>query len=225
MNNLFVRAFGGLIFLLVVLGLLLFIPAGSLAYWRAWVFLADFGVCVVLVTAYLMRNDQGLLERRVEAGPGAETDRAQQIIQSVASLCFILIFVVAGLDTRNHWSSVPVWLVILADGLVALGLYIVFLVFRENSYTSATVKVAAEQKVVSTGPYAVVRHPMYAGAGIFVLAAPIALGSWFALPAAVGLMLGIAFRLLAEEKTLAKDLTGYSEYTQKVRYHLIPYVW
>lgn len=225
MNNLILRSFGGLIFLLVVLGLLLFIPAGSLAYWQAWVFLADFGVCVVLITAYLMRNDQGLLERRVEAGPSAETDRTQQIIQSVAGICFILIFVLAGLDYRNHWSSVPQWLVILADGLVALGLYVVFLVFRENSYTSATVKVAAEQKVVSTGPYAVVRHPMYAGAGVFVLVTPLALGSWFALPAAVGLMIGIAFRLLAEEKTLARDLPGYTAYTQKVRYHLIPYVW
>src|SRR5258706_2232771 len=166
MNNLIVRAFGGLIFLLVVLGLLLFIPAGSLAYWQAWVFLADFGVCVVLITAYLMRNDQGLLERRVEAGPGAETDRAQQIIQSLAGLCFILIFILAGLDYRNHWSSVPVWLVIVADVLVALGLYVVFLVFRENSYTSAVVTVAAEQKVVSTGRYAMVRHPMNPGAGV-----------------------------------------------------------
>lgn len=225
MNTLILRSFGGLLFLLVVLGLLLFIPAGSLAYWQAWVFLADFGVCVVLITAYLMRYDQGLLERRVEAGPSAETDRAQQIIQSIASLCFILIFVVAGLDYRNHWSSVPLWLVILADVLVALGLYVVFLVFRENSYTSATVKVAAEQKVVSTGPYAVVRHPMYAGAGVMVLAAPIALGSWWALLPAVGLMVGIAFRLLAEEQTLAGDLAGYTEYTRKVRYHLIPGVW
>ncbi len=225
MNNLILRSFGGLIFLLVVLGLLLFIPAGSLVYWQAWVFLADFGVCVVLITAYLMRNDRGLLERRVEAGPGAETDRAQQIIQSIAGICFILIFVLAGLDNRNHWSSVPLWLVIVADVLVALGLYVVFLVFRENSYTSATVKVEAEQKVVSTGPYAIVRHPMYAGAGVFVLVTPLALDSWYALPAAVGLMIGIAFRLLAEEKTLARELAGYTEYTRKVRYHLIPFVW
>ena len=225
MNNLILRSFGGLLFLLVVLGLLLFIPAGSLAYWQAWLFLAVFGVCVVLITAYLMRNDQGLLARRVDAGPGAETDPTQKVIQGVAGLCFILIFILAGLDYRFHWSNVPAWLVVLAEVLVALGLYIVFLVFRENSYTSAVVTVAAEQKVVTTGPYAVVRHPMYAGAGIFVLLTPVALGSWFAILAAMGLMLGIAVRLLAEEKTLAADLAGYKEYMQKVRYHLIPYVW
>jgi protein-S-isoprenylcysteine O-methyltransferase Ste14 len=225
MNNLILRSFGGLLFLLVVLGLLLFIPAGSLAYWQAWLFLAVFGVCVVLITAHLMRNDQGLLARRVDAGPGAETDPTQKLIQSVAGLCFILIFILSGLDYRFHWSSVPVWLVVLAEVLVALGLYVVFLVFRENSYTSAVVTVAAGQKVVTTGPYAVVRHPMYAGAGIFVLLTPVALGSWFAIPAAVGLMLGIAVRLLAEEKTLAAALAGYKEYTQKVRYHLIPFVW
>jgi len=225
MNNLIVRAFGGLIFLLVVLGLLLFIPAGSLAYWQAWVFLADFGVCVVLITAYLMRNDRGLLERRVEAGPSAETDRAQQIIQSVASICFILIFVLAGLDYRNHWSSVPLWLVILADVLVAVGLYVVFLVFRENSYTSATVKVAAEQKVVSTGPYAVVRHPMYAGAGVFVLVTPLALGSYVVLPASALIIPILAWRLLNEEKVLRRDLPGYAEYCERTRYRLVPGVW
>jgi protein-S-isoprenylcysteine O-methyltransferase Ste14 len=225
MNNLLLRSFAGLLFLLVVLALALFLPAGSLAYWQAWVFLAVFGVCVTLITAYLARYDPGLLSRRVEAGPVAEPEPIQRVIQSVAALCFILMFIVPGLDYRFHWSTVPVALVAISELIVALGLYIVFLVFRENTYTGATIRVAAEQKVVTTGPYAVVRHPMYAGASLMVLFVPLALGSWVGVPFAVILILVIAARLIDEEKLLKKDLSGYEAYTQKVRYHLIPFVW
>jgi len=225
MNKLLLSSFGGLLFLLVVLALALFIPAGSLAYWQAWVFLAVFGVCVVLITAYLFRYDQGLLTRRVAAGPVAEPSTFQKVIQSIAALAFLLMFIVPGLDYRFHWSSVPVAMVIFAEVMVALGLFFVFLVFRENSYTSATVEVAAEQKVVTTGPYALVRHPMYTGALLMCLFVPIALGSWVGLPFVLPLVLVIVVRLLDEEKLLKKDLAGYDAYTQKVRYHLIPYVW
>lgn len=225
MNNLLLRSFAGLLFLLVVLALALFFPAGSLAYWQAWVFLAVFGVCVTLITAYLFSFDQGLLTRRVQAGPVAEPEPIQKVIQSLAALFFILMFIVPGLDYRFHWSNVPPALVAISDLMVALGLFIVFRVFRENTYTDATIRVAAEQKVVTTGPYAVVRHPMYAGASLMCLFVPLALGSWVGVPFAVILILVIALRLIDEEKLLKKDLAGYEAYTQKVRYHLIPFVW
>src|SRR5258708_964567 len=136
MNKLLLSSFGGLVFLLVVLGLCLFVPAGSLAYWQGWGFLAVFGVCVVPITAYLFRYDQGLLTRRVAAGPVAEPSTFQKVIQSIAAVAFLLMFIVPGLDYRFHWSTVPVALVVIADIVVALGLFIVFLVFRANSYTS-----------------------------------------------------------------------------------------
>ncbi len=225
MNKLLLSSFAGLLFLLVVLALALFLPAGSLAYWQGWVFLAVFGVCVSLITAYLFRYDQGLLTRRVAAGPVAEPKLIQKVIQSVAGVCFLLMFIVPGLDYRFHWSNVPLALVVIADIVVAVGLFIVFLVFRANSYTSATVEVAAEQKVVTTGPYAVVRHPMYSGALLMCLFVPLALGSWVGVPFVAPLIIVIVVRLLDEEKLLKVDLAGYDAYTQKVRYHLMPFVW
>ena len=163
MNNLIVKSILGLAFLLAFLGFMLFVSAGTLNYWQAWLYLAVFGVSTLFVTLYLMRYDQKLLASRVAAGPTAETQKTQQVIQSLASLFFILIFIVAGLDTRFHWSAVPSVLSVIADVFVGLGFYIVFLVFKENSYTSATIEVAKDQKVITTGPYNVVRHPMYTG--------------------------------------------------------------
>ena len=225
MNNLIVRSFAGLLFLDLVLAACLFVPAGTLGYWQAWLFLVVWTVCIVLITGYLVRNDPALLERRVQAGPVAETSPVQKIIQSVAALAFILVFIVSGLDHRFQWSSVPFAVVIVAELVVALGLYTVFLVFRENSFTSATIEVAAEQKVVSTGPYAIVRHPMYSGALLMMLFVPLALGSWVGLPFTLPLILVIILRLLDEEKLLTASLPGYADYCQKVRYHLVPYVW
>src|SRR5215510_6345993 len=138
MDNLLIRTFLGFAFLMIVLALALFIPAGSLAYWRAWVYLADFALCTTLITVYLIKNDRELLAGRVQAGPVAETQKNQQIIQSLASLFFIALFIVPGLDYRNGWSHVPPILSLIADLFVGLGFGIVFLVFRENSYTRAT---------------------------------------------------------------------------------------
>lgn len=225
MSNLIGKAIAGLVFLVVVLALAIFVPAGTVQFWQGWLYLATFAVCTILITIYLARYDRELLAGRVKAGATAEPTRAQQVIQGIAALCFILIFVTAGLDYRFGWSSIaPIWSVI-GDIVVAVGFGIVFLVFRENSYTRGTIEVSAGQTVVSSGPYAVVRHPMYGGAGILVLATPIALGSWVALVFSVLLMLAIAVRLQDEEKLLAGELSGYTEYRQKVRYRLIPGIW
>ncbi len=149
----------------------------------------------------------------------------QQVIQSVASLAFLGVFVVAGLDRRYGWSHVPLAAVIAGDALVLLGLGIVALVFRANTYTSATIDVAGSQHVVSTGPYAIVRHPMYAGACLMMLGAPLALGSWATAPTVIPLYVAIAWRLLDEERVLVRDLDGYAAYRTHVRYRLVPFVW
>src|SRR5215471_16503386 len=187
-GSLIARAVFGFLFLMLALAAALFIPAGTLRFWQAQVYLADFAVCTILITAYLIKYDQELLAGRVKAGPVAETQRVQQIIQSVASLFFIGLFIVPGLDFRFGWSHVPPALSLVAAGFVALGFYIVFLVFRENSYTRATIEVSAEQTVVTSGPYGAVRHPMYAGASVLVLFTPIALGSWVGVPFAIALI-------------------------------------
>jgi aminoglycoside phosphotransferase (APT) family kinase protein/protein-S-isoprenylcysteine O-methyltransferase Ste14 len=223
--NLIVRTVLGFAFLMLVLAVALFVPAGSFGFWQAWVYLAVWGVCVVLITAYLIKYDQRLLAGRVKAGPVAETQKSQQIIQSLASLFFIALFIVPGLDHRFHWSAVPPVLSLVADAFVAFGFSIVFLVFRENTYTSATIEVSDEQEVIATGPYSVVRHPMYAGAALLLLFTPLALGSWVALPCPLPLILVVAARLVQEEKYLLAHLAGYEGYRQKVRYRLIPFIW
>ena len=148
-----------------------------------------------------------------------------QLVLILVILLFLLPFITARLDHRFSWSKIPKGIVFLADIFVVLGLYIVFLVFRENTFTSATIEVKDEQKVISTGPYGLIRHPMYAGAFIMLLGIPLALGSWWAFIFVFLLFAAIVWRLLAEERFLSRNLPGYREYRQKVRYRLIPYIW
>jgi len=225
MNSLAAKSFIGLVQLLIVLAVLLFLPAWTVHYWEAWVFLLVFSVSVFVITLYFLREDPKLIESRLKAGPGAEEQKSQKIIQALASIFFILPFLIASLDHRFGWSNVPTYLVVLGDLFVALGLFFVFLVFRENTFTSATIELREEQQVISTGPYALVRHPMYAGAFIMLLGVPLALGSWWAFIPVFLLFAAIVWRLLEEEKFLAKNLPGYASYRQKVRYRLIPFIW
>jgi protein-S-isoprenylcysteine O-methyltransferase Ste14 len=225
MSQLIARTILGFIALMLTLALALFLSAGSWSFWRAWVYLAVFSTCVILITAYLLKYDQKLLASRVSVGPIAETQKTQKIITGLANLFFIALFIVPGLDFRFRWSDVPRAVSLLADGLVMLGFFIVFRVFRENSYASATIEVSKEQKVIETGPYRVVRHPMYAGALFILVFSPLALGSWVGVLFSLPLILTIAVRLLAEEEFLRATLSGYEEYRQKVRYRLIPFIW
>jgi protein-S-isoprenylcysteine O-methyltransferase Ste14 len=225
MKDLNKKALGGLLWLLIVMAAALFLPAWSLRYWQAWTFLAVFSVSVLSITLYLMKNDPKLLERRVNAGPGAEKETSQRIIQTVASISFVIVIVFPAIDHRFGWSLVPAFVVAAGDAVVALGLLIVFFVFKENTFTSATIEVDAEQKVISTGPYALVRHPMYFGGLLMLLGMPLALGSWWGLFTVIPIALAIIWRLVDEEKFLAKNLPGYSEYRNKVRYRLLPFIW
>lgn len=210
-------ALAGLLNLLVVLGLMLFLPAWTVRYWQAWAFLAVFGASVLLVTVYLMVRDPALLQRRLQAGPTAEQRPSQKLVQSLASLAFVGFFVIASLDRRFGWSAVPLPVVVAGDVVVALGLLVVFLVFRANTFTSATVEVMAGQKVVSTGPYAVVRH--------MLLGVPFALGSWVSLLCWPLIVVAIGARAVDEEKMLVEGLDGYADYQQKVRSRMFPGVW
>jgi protein-S-isoprenylcysteine O-methyltransferase Ste14 len=225
MNKLTAQAMFGLLNLIVMIAIFLFFPGWTLKYWQGWLFLGVFGISVLLITLYFLRRDPDLIQRRVKAGPVAEQQTSQKIIQGLAAIFFILPFIFSSIDHRLHLSNVPVYLVLFGDIVVALGLYFVFLVFRENTFTSATIEVADEQKVISTGPYAVVRHPMYAGAFLMLLGIPLALGSWWAYIFIFLLFAAIIWRLLDEEKFLAKNLPGYDAYRQKVRYRLIPFIW
>lgn len=225
MKNLKLKAFGGVLSVVIAIGALLFLPAWTFDYWQAWLFLAVLGGSWLIIIVYLMIKDPQLLERRLSGGPIAEQRTGQKIVMSLASLEFIAILVVPALDHRFGWSPVPASVSIAGDVLVALGFLIIFFVFQENTFTSSTIAVATDQKVITTGPYAIVRHPMYSGSFLYMLGIPIALGSWWGLCVLLLMTLTTLWRLFDEENLLKKELPGYREYTQKVRYRLVPYLW
>ena len=225
MRNLNAQAWLSLVILAVVMGLLLFIPAGTIHYWQAWVYLLIFMGASLLTTLYLMKKDPALLNRRMRGGPTAEKRRTQKLIMLFTSICFIALLVVPALDHRFRWSAMPLSCVIAGDILVAIGFYFIFLVYKENTFTSATIEVAADQKVISTGPYAIVRHPMYASALLYLAGTPLALGSFWGLLALLAMIPFLIWRLYDEESFLAENLPGYAEYQKKVRHRLIPFIW
>jgi protein-S-isoprenylcysteine O-methyltransferase Ste14 len=225
MNKLIIPALKTFLGGAAFLGLLLFLPAWTFRYWQAWVFIIVFMSAVSLVGIYLSLKDPALLERRKKFGPAAEQSPAQKIIMSVAILADLGLLVFSAFDHRFGWSPVPAYVSLAGDALVALGLMIDLVVFRENSFGGSSIEVVDEQKVISSGPYALVRHPMYTGVLIMVIGVPLALGSFWGLLIIALVTPVLIFRILDEEKLLAKDLPGYREYEQKVRYRLVPYLW
>ena len=225
MKNLNARAWLSLAILAVIMGLILFVSAGTARYWQAWVYLSIFFGAAAITTLYLIRNDPALLERRISGGPTAEKQRIQKFIMLCASLGFIALLVVPALDHRFGWSTMPFYGVLVGNALVALGFFFIFLVYKENTFSSATIELAPDQKVVSTGPYAIVRHPMYASASLYLVGTPLALGSYFGLVPLAGLLPFLIWRLFAEERFLGQNLAGYTEYQKKVPYRLVPRIW
>ncbi|MGA8313703.1 MAG: isoprenylcysteine carboxylmethyltransferase family protein [Terriglobales bacterium] len=226
MKDLNKKAFGGLFFLLLVMAALLFLPSWTLNYWQAWAFLAVFGASALAITLYLMKRDPKLLERRVYGGPTAEKETSQKIIQSITSLGFIAMLIVPALDHRFHWwPAVPFFAAVAGDVLVAIGFLIIFVVYKENTFTSATIEVYPEQKVVSSGLYALVRHPMYMGGLVMFVGMILSLGSWWGLLAFLLMMPAFIWRIFEEEGFLLKNLPGYAKYKNTVRYRLVPFIW
>lgn len=211
----------GLAFFVAVL----FWPAGTFDYWQAWVFLAVFIATTILPSIYLAVRHPEALARRMKAGPTAETRPAQRIIMSLTLILVVATFVLSALDHRHGWSQVPVWLVIVGNVLVAVGLSVAQLVVVQNNYAAATVRVEADQPLVSTGLYGLVRHPMYTGAAIMMIGTPPALDSLWGLLGVLASAPVIAARIRDEEQMLTEELAGYSEYKTRVRYRLAPYLW
>ncbi len=209
----------------VALWLLLFLPAWSLSYWQGWLFWVHFCTWCAALTLYFLRHDPALVERRLSAGPGAEREPSQKRIQFLASIAIVSIFLVSALDYRFGWSTVSAAVVLIGNGLVALGFLIVALVFRANSFAAAIIEVVPGQTVVATGPYAVVRHPMYAGALLMFAGIPLALGSLWGLVGVAAMTAALIVRLLDEEHYLAQNLPGYDAYRSRVRYRLVPGAW
>jgi len=206
----------------LAISLALFLPAGTLDYWEAWVYMAILLIPAFFVILYFLKFDPEFMERRMQF---REKEAKQKKIISLASILFVIGFILPGLDHRFGWSNVPFEIVIVADLLVFLGYMFVILVFRENRYASRTIQVEKGQKVISTGPYSIIRHPMYLGTIIMYLSTPIALGSYWALLPFLAMPLILRDRILNEEEVLLRELPGYKEYCKKTRYRLIPYIW
>ena len=211
-------------FLVVLLALsaMFFLPAGTWAYWEAWVYLAIIFIPMFFVLIYLLKNEPELLVRRMRL---REKEEQQKLIIKLSYIPFLLAYLLPGFDKRFGWSNVAVWVVIVADILVLLGYGLIFLVFRENRYASRIVEVEQGQTVISSGPYAVIRHPMYLGAILLYVLSPLALGSYWAMIPSILIIPVIVARIWNEESVLARDLKGYQEYMQKTRYRLIPGLW
>jgi protein-S-isoprenylcysteine O-methyltransferase Ste14 len=223
--KIFFQALASGIFGVPFFGVLLFLPAGTLNYWQAWVFIAVFAIATLAPSVYLAVNDPAALQRRMRAGPTAEQRTVQKVVISATIVAVVAVLVVSALDHRFDWSQVPTPIVVLGNVLVATGLGIAQLVVIQNSFAGATITVEAEQKVVSTGLYGLVRHPMYVGTLIMMIGTPLALDSYWGLLAIIPALPVLAVRIEDEEKMLRQQLDGYDEYMEKVHYRLVPYVW
>src|SRR5262245_12166149 len=216
MMRLAIRTLRSAVVGLIVLGIVVFGSAGTLAYWQGWAFIIVFTISTNIIGVYLALKDPVLLERRLNAGPRAETRPVQKVIISLAFVGSFALLIVSVLDHRLGWSHVPAWVSLIGNALVALGLMINLLVFRENSYGASTVEKIEGQRVISTGPYALVRHPMYVGVLVMVIGVPLALASYWGLALMLLIVPILVLRILDEEAMLRQELDGYEDYARNV---------
>jgi protein-S-isoprenylcysteine O-methyltransferase Ste14 len=210
---------------ILALSAMIFIPAGTLDYWQGSAYMATAIVASGLYTFYVAIHDPALLQRRMQAGPSQEKEPAQKVIVVFIFVAFIALIVLPPLDYRFGWSPVPAYVSVIGDLLVAFSFYVFYLVAKVNTYAAANVRVEEGQKVIDTGVYGFVRHPMYLGALFLIIGTPLALGSWGTLFLVPVFMVILYFRIVSEEKVLLRDLPGYEAYMSRVKYRLIPYVW
>ena len=204
----------------------LFIPAGSLRFWGGWVFIAELVAASLFMSIYFYRHDPGLLQRRLDT---KEKENTQRIFRKLFAPLWGCGLILSGFNYRFGWSEkalgrVPLWLIVLGQALVLAAYWLVFQVMKTNSFASSIIQVEAGQTVISTGPYRLVRHPMYSAISLMLLATPLALGSYMAVPLFVSLIPLLVFRLLNEEKLLRQNLPGYAEYCLRTRFRLVPFV-
>jgi protein-S-isoprenylcysteine O-methyltransferase Ste14 len=210
---------------LIVLGALLFIPAGTLAYWPGWAFIAVFTVMTNWIGLYLAIKDPAALERRVKFGATKETRPLQRAVIAVATIALVAVLIVSAIDWRLGWSGVPMWVIVLGDVLVAAGLYVCLMVMQQNSFAASTIETMEGQRVISTGLYGLVRHPMYLGTLVMSVGVPLALGSYWGLLVILAVVPVLVLRIGDEEKMLVGELKGYADYRRHVRSRLVPGVW
>ena len=214
--------FSKMVLFLLIMPLIFFLPAGTIFFYEAWAYIAILFIPAIGVMIYFLKKDPALLERRMRM---KEKEQTQKYIIMFGTIFFLVSFFIPGFDFRYEWSSVPLALVMFADAMILLGYGLFILVLKENSHASRIIEVEKGQKVISTGPYAVVRHPMYVAILIIYGFTPIALGSYYGLIPVAAIPVVLILRILNEEKVLAKNLEGYVEYMKKVRYRLIPGIW
>ncbi|HZP98799.1 MAG TPA: isoprenylcysteine carboxylmethyltransferase family protein [Reyranella sp.] len=207
------------------MAVLLFAIHWTFDWWQAWAFLAVYFACSIAISLWLASADPELMQRRMRGGPLAEKEPVQRLIMLIASAGFAGLIIVPALDRRFGWSHLSMAESLFGDLLLALGWLGIFVVFRENSYSSATIELAPDQKVISSGPYAFVRHPMYVAALVMLAGIPIALGSWWGLLALAAIFPALVWRIIDEERFLSRNLAGYAAYKEKVRHRLIPHLW
>jgi protein-S-isoprenylcysteine O-methyltransferase Ste14 len=219
------RAWGRLIRFQLLTLLPIFGPAETLRYWQGWVYWAICSLCFGWMTLDVIRTDLGLLVRRMRGGASSEVRLPQKIIHGFLIFAFITLLVVSSLDWRRGWSQVSVPVVLAGDLAIVLGCYVIHRVFRANRFAAATVRVEKGQSVIDSGPYAVVRHPMYAGSLGYLFGTPLALGSAWGLLISLVILTSIIVRLLDEENVLIRELAGYADYRRRVRFRLVPGIW
>ncbi|MGE5327886.1 MAG: methyltransferase family protein [Deltaproteobacteria bacterium] len=218
--NFKLKAFLIPITIMLILGVVLFLPAGSFRYWEGWVFWIINLISIFFITFYFMKKDPELLSRRTEFKEKEKTRKVPAIFN-----LYLLGYIIPGLDFRYHWSTVPTALIIAANGICFLGFILIILVFMKNTYASTIIQVEKEQKVITTGPYTIVRHPMYMGMLLMLLFTPLALGSyWAIIPFLLSIPMNI-IRIKGEEEILTKEVQGYKDYCIKTKYRLIPFIW
>lgn len=214
--------FARLLMIILLMFAMVFLSAGTFDYWEAWVYLSIFLIPIFISAFYWLKKDPELLERRMRR---KEKETAQKLIMKITYFHLLLAILLPGFDKRFGWSNVPVEWIIIADILVLLGYGMVFLVLRENRYACHTIEVEQEQKVVGSGLYAIVRHPMYLGVSLMYILTPLSLGSYWAMIPSIVMIPVLVARIRNEESILIKELEGYQEYMQKTRYRLIPGIW
>jgi protein-S-isoprenylcysteine O-methyltransferase Ste14 len=207
---------------IIIVGAVLFLPAGTLTYWNAWIYMGALFIPMVFALTYLVKKDPELLEKRMKM---KEKETEQKLYVKISLVIFSLAFIIPGLDYRFGWSNVPLWVIILSTAFIVIGYIMFVFVMKENSYASRVIEIQQGQKVIDTGLYSIVRHPMYLSALLIYMFSPLTLGSYWALIPAIGLPIIISYRILNEEKFLLENLPNYKEYCQKIRYRLIPFIW
>lgn len=209
-------------FVPLFIGIFTLLPAGTFNYWQVYLYFSVIVIPMILVLFYFLKRDPKFLERRTR---GREKVKEQKLIQMINLPVFMAAFIIPGLDRRFGWSDVPAEIIIITNILILGGYLIIFNVFRQNSYASRIVETDKEQKVITTGLYGVVRHPMYIGVLIMYMPTPLALGSYWGLIPMALLPVALVLRIMNEEKVLKENLGGYTEYCKKTKYRLIPYIW